>query len=490
MKLKSPYAGLSVLWLTTALSSSMFLGQTKRPHTIVAVRFCPKTANKTPNYGKEFSRRSQQKLDNQYCRYERKLLKEVWEDKQFESSTPLPESSITVRTIPATESTAIWFLVAPIASGFAYLSWAKKAELNELEAHLELEGYKTQVKLIGVDERNKRDYKATKINHKWDKKRIEKGHISVDAVQDKLRRQTEVQDKTHTSALKQYDLADSEMNKKIAENHRDRLKADKESQKLLNIKNDAHVATNDSNNQQLINQLVDALKQHEDGWLYKIIKIKKPLWIIGGQGAGKSTLAASIILLRHYILGIGLIEIIDAHAQKNCTKAWKHLMELGNNPPAVVGANNNYESIDESFTNVIERWASRTEDDTPTQSLVDEYTNLSDAELCKESAGKFTKHSLSDIRKAAEYWIFIAHFFTATATGKSDGTHKARLNQTIQIEKYSADGEKPLPNATVNGLVDEKGKLIENIEVTIPGWLRPETIWQHFNGKPIDFDNN
>jgi hypothetical protein len=488
--MKNPYAGLTVLWLTVALGSSMFLGQSKRPYDIVGVRFCPKTANLPPNYGSEFSQRSQQKLDKKYCRYERKLLKEVWEQKQFEASIPLPEASLIIRDIPATGNSAFWFLLSPIASGIAYLCWAKKSELNEQLAYDELEIYKTHVKSTGVSARNERDFKAQTINSNWDNQRVKSGFISVEAMQDKLKRQTELQDKTHDSALKQFATADSEMDKKIAENLRDKHKADKESQKVLGTKNkDEHITTSFSNNRELVNQLVDALKQHENEWLYKIIKIRKPLWIIGGQGAGKSTLAASIILLRHYLFGWELVEIIDAHAQKNCTKAWKHLMELGNNPPAVVGANNDYESINESFTGIIDRWALRSEDDTPTQSLVDEYTNLSDAEACKESAGKFVKHSLSDIRKAAEYWVFIAHFFTATATGKSEGTHKARVNQTIQIEKYSADGETPLSNATVNGLVDSKGKLIENMEVTIPGWLRPESIFRHFNGQPIQIED-
>jgi hypothetical protein len=91
---------------------------------LVAIKFYPQTANKPPKFGQEFSqrsaslrgRRSQQTLDEKYCRYERKLLKGIWEHKQFESSTPIPESSIIIRNIPASELNAIWFLVAPIAA--------------------------------------------------------------------------------------------------------------------------------------------------------------------------------------------------------------------------------------------------------------------------------------------------------------------------------------------------------------------------------------
>lgn len=477
--MKNPYAGLSVLWLTIALSSSMFLGQTKRPHAIVAVRFCPQTANRPPNYGKEFSRRAQQKLDNQYCRYERKLLKEVWEDKQFESSTPLPESSITVRTIPASESKAIWFLVAPIASGFAYLSWAKKAELNEESAHYELEGYKTEIKLIGVNARNERDFKATSINSNWDKQRVKAKHISVDAVQDKLKRQTEVQDKTHASALKQYDLADSEMSKKIAENQRDKLKADKESQKLLNIKNDGHVTTNDSNNQQLINQLVDALKQHEEGWLYAIIKNSKPLWLIGSQGSGKTNTAGCIAIIRQYCFSAPIYQLIDRHATGENWKVWQLLN-------AQIKAESESE-IGQALEDACERWLARIKE-VPKQKqqlIIDEFTNLKKIPSCKEAAMTFFSMHLTDTRKAKEFFIGINHYFTNEST--VEGTFEARKAGTIQIKKFSANGETPLSRVQiVHGLVDNNGNELEEVEGTLPNWFEAVQIYNHFNGKPID----
>lgn len=480
MKYKSPYAGLSVLCLTIALSSSMFLGQSKRPHAIVAVRFCPKTANLPPKYGAEFSRRAQQKLDQDYCRYERKLLKEVWEDKQFESSNPLPESSITVRTIPASESKAIWFIVAPIASGLAYLSWAKKSELNEESAHLELEGYKTQVKLVGVGERNKRDFQATQINNKWDEKRVGEGHISVGAVQDKLQRQTEVQDKTHASVLKQYDLADSEMGKKIAENQRDKLKADKESQKLLNIKNDGHVATNDSNNQQLINQLVDALKQHEEGWLYAIIKNSKPLWLIGSQGSGKTNTAGCIALIRQYCLGAPIYQLIDRHATGENWKVWQLLN-------AQIKAESESE-IGQALEDACERWLARIKEipKQKQQLIIDEFTNLKKIPSCKEAAMTFFSMHLTDTRKAKEFFIGINHYFTNEST--VEGTFEARKAGTIQIKKFSANGETPLSRVQiVHGLVDNNGNELEEVEGTLPSWFEAVQIYNHFNGKPIEF---
>ncbi|MFM6158112.1 MAG: hypothetical protein ACKPE3_34815, partial [Sphaerospermopsis kisseleviana] len=37
-------------------------------------------------------------------------------------------------------------------------------------------------------------------------------------------------------------------------------------------------------NEELKNSLIDALKQHEDGYLWTIISSLKPLWLIGNQG--------------------------------------------------------------------------------------------------------------------------------------------------------------------------------------------------------------
>ncbi|BAZ19043.1 hypothetical protein NIES4071_109280 (plasmid) [Calothrix sp. NIES-4071] len=405
------------------------------------------------------------------------------------------KKSTVVRNIPASNPDIPKYSLAVLGLIiYARYNQGLKASALQNSYSSDLEAFKTQVYenwVHGFNERKvifkKQEFQAerdiaTEINKL-------RGQGELTHLQEVLKRSNAIDEARFDLALEEIAASKSEFTLIKSENLRDAAKADKEMNKALGKNNDSGNNTGtDSKNKELINQLVNALKEHESGWLYKVLKIRKPLWIIGGQGAGKSTLAASIILLRHYIFGWELIEIVDAHAQKNCTKAWKYLMELGDNPPAVVGANNDYESINTSFTSIIERWTTRTEDDTPTQSLADEFTNLSDAPECKESAGRFVKHSLSDIRKAAEYWVFIAHYFTATATGDAKGTHTAKNNQTIQIERYSADGERPLSNATVNGLVDEKGKAIKNLEVTIPNWLRPETIYGHLNGKPIQFE--
>ena len=401
-----------------------------------------------------------------------------------------------VRNIPATNpNIPKYSLAALILIIYARYNQGLKIAALQDNYSSDLAAFQTRVYETWVDGVQDRKVKLKTSEYQAEKCIAEeinelKGEPGLIHLQQVLKRSNAIDEAKFDLAMEEIAAKKAQLSKVKSEYMRDAAKANKEMNKILNKEGNTMNNTNEDNrNKELANQLVKALQDHENGWLYKIIKIRKPLWIIGGQGAGKSTLAASIIMLRFYILGIELLEIIDAHAQKNCGKAWKQLIEMGSTPPAIIGASNDYTSINESFTGVIQRWADRTEDDTPTQSLVDEFTNLSDADECSESAGRFVKHSLSDIRKAAEYWIFIAHYFTATATGDAKGTHTAKASQTIQIEKYSDDGEKPLPNATVNGLVDDKGKPIKNLEVTIPKWLLPQTISSHFNGKPIDFDN-
>jgi hypothetical protein len=478
--MKTSYAGLTVLWLTVALGSSMFLGQSKRPYDIVGVRFCPKTANLPPNYGKEFSQRSQQKLDKKYCRYERKLLKEVWEQKQFEASIPLPEASLIIRDIPATGNSAFWFLVSPVASGIAYLCWAKKSELNEQLAYDELEIYKTHVKSTGVSARNERDFKAQTINSNWDNQRVKSGFISVEAMQDKLKRQTELQDKTHDSALKQFATADSEMDKKIAENLRDKHKADKESQKVLVMKNkDEHIATSFSNNRELVNQLVEALKQHEDGWLWTLVDAIKPIWLVGDMGTGKTNTSVAIGLIRKYCLDIPVFRIADRHLNGENSEVW-NLLEAQLKAP-------NDSAILEAIQDVIERREDRINSkvEDPEQFLLDEFTQL--AKLDKESVEQFVSSTFSDTRKAKEYFIGVTHNLTNAAFG--DGTAEMRKG-AFYLQKFTLDNKKPLPRIVVKtGLKDDQGNNLEDIEKTLPAWFRAETIYGHFNGKPIQFED-
>lgn len=472
-----PYAGIAVLGVTVALSSAMYLGQSPRPYDLVALKFCPKTAN--ANQPDAFE--SQQTLDRRYCLYEHKMLKETWEQMQFEADKPLPDNSFVLRPIPAIDSGVGWFLIAPIASGIAYLAWSKKSEDDEMSAHYELEGFKTSIKLTTVSNQGEREFKTLVNNRAWDKQKVAKGFISVEAMQDKLNRQTEIQDKTHTAALSEYEAMIAELVKKRSEALRDAAKADKERDKILS-KSPVPEHGDASPDAKLKDALTEALKNHDDGWLWKVIENQKPIWVLGEAGSGKSTLAAAIVMIREKLFDMPLYQLVDAHAGDNLKKSWKYLS------PAFIAQGE--EEIGQAFDDARERWLDRInnqENKKAQQILVDEFTNYSESDITKESAKKFVKASLSDPRKAEEWAVFIAHFFTNTATGGSDGTAKGRARGTIQIDRKTANGKTPLKNVTINGLNDEEGEPIEDLKITIPDWLTPDAIYRHFNDKPLQF---
>lgn len=207
--------------------------------------------------------------------------------------------------------------------------------------------------------------------------------------------------------------------------------------------------------------------------------------MLGEAGSGKSTLAASLVMIRQYLFDMPLYQLIDAHAGDNLRKAWKYL-----NPQLVA---KNEEEIGQAFDDARERWIDRINNQVDKQSqqlLVDEFTNYSDSDITKEPARKFVKASLSDPRKAEERLVCIAHFFTNTAVGGSDGTAKGRMRGTIQIDRKTADGKTPLEVATLNGLNNAEGEAEVDKKVTIPEWLTPQKINDHFNGRQGNFDDN
>ncbi|BAZ36879.1 hypothetical protein NIES4101_27990 (plasmid) [Calothrix sp. NIES-4101] len=279
-------AGLTVLGVTVALSSTFYLGQSLRPFNLIGVKFCPKTANNSNNSNYTPRNQAQERLDSKYCQFEHKLLKEVWDKEQFKAAKPLPESLLS-RDIPAIESGTVWFLIAPISMGVAYLAWAKKCEDEETYFYELLQNFKIQVSLIGTASREEIDFKSQAIKSKWDKQRVKSGFISLEGMQDKRNRQTEIQNKTHTSTLKQFDLADSEMDKKIAENLRDKHQAEKDSQKILG-KEITKIEDNSSNS------TLELEEKYQ--WIYKLLKL--PFRVLSGeQGSGKSTLERLMIRL-------------------------------------------------------------------------------------------------------------------------------------------------------------------------------------------------
>jgi hypothetical protein len=286
-------------------------------------------------------------------------------------------------------------------------------------------------------------------------------------------RQRELNNEAHILSI-------SEIQKETSKNDLETLENKVKMQKALHNAKVKGESTKETNNQQLINQLVDALKQHEEGWLYTIIKNNKPLWLIGSQGSGKTNTAACIAIIRQYCFDAPVYQLIDRHATGENWKVWQLLN-------AQIKAESESE-IGQALEDACERWLARIKE-VPKQKqqlIIDEFTNLKKIPSCKEAAMKFFSMHLTDTRKAKEFFIGINHYFTNEST--VEGTFEARKAGTIQIKKFSANGETPLPRIQiVHGLVDNNGNELEEVEGTLPNWFEAVQIYDHFNGKPIEF---
>ncbi|MFM6429532.1 MAG: hypothetical protein ACKPGJ_00040 [Dolichospermum sp.] len=278
-------------------------------------------------------------------------------------------------------------------------------------------------------------------------------------------------------SLKSHQLQLSEIEKETAKNNLETLETQRKIDKLNKPVQDAKTPTP---NEQLKQSLIDALKGYEDGYLWTIISSLKPLWLIGNQGSGKTYTASSIALIRKYCLDAPIDYLIDRHATGDNADVWKFLKPQ------------NIAEIEGDITTAIQEsclsWQQRIKQKptTKNQIIIDEFTNLRN--LIGDTADTFFKLSLTDTRKAKCYLLGITH--NDTNSSFAEGTKDTRKAGMILIQKFSANGETPLSRVVVRyGLVDGDGNNLEDIEKTIPSWLHPQKIYDHFNGKPLDFDN-
>ncbi|MFM6221703.1 MAG: hypothetical protein ACKPDM_15360, partial [Dolichospermum sp.] len=111
-------------------------------------------------------------------------------------------------------------------------------------------------------------------------------------------------------SLKGHQLQLSELEKETAKNNLETLETQRKIDKLSgkSIKDDQPKLSPD---EQLKTSLIDALKNHEDGYLWDIIINRKPLWIIGGMGSGKTWTSCTFSLLRKYLLDADIEYLID-----------------------------------------------------------------------------------------------------------------------------------------------------------------------------------
>jgi hypothetical protein len=458
--------------------------QTRQPYDLTQIQFCPRSANGV---------HSQIALDKRFCNQPRFVLTEEWQRYGlYGSIIPYKGDAIQwVRDLPTDNpNQLLGYGIAVIGLwGVVGCLLVRSQRLKRTDYELgELE--KTGDYATWQQNKHKREIKQHSTQLYTE--RLKDGLTDLDV---HSRKELGLTDEENECAKARIQLEDfmkaravnhSVMDKTIAENLRDRAKAELERGK---IEGKTKGAIADSDNQQSVdqqraNELIEALKAHESGWLWKIIDNQKPVWVLGEAGSGKSTLAASIVMLREYLFDMPLYQLIDAHSGENLRNAWRYLS------PQLIAQTES--DIGLAFDDARSRWLDRINnqpDKRPQQLLVDEFTNYSESDITKEPAKKFVKASLSDPRKAEERLVCIAHFFTNTAVGGSDGTAKGRARGTIQIDRKTADGKIPLKVAIINGLNNEEGDAEVDKKVTIPGWLTPESIHKHFNGQPIDFDD-
>jgi hypothetical protein len=293
-----------------------------------------------------------------------------------------------------------------------------------------------------------------------------KGEVQLDHLNGQLQGQL---------SLQNHQLQLSQLEKETTKNNLETLETQRKIDKLSKSNQDFNQPTP---NEQLKQSLIDALKSHEDGYLWFIISALKPLWLIGNPGSGKTTTASAIALIRKYCLYAPIEYLIDRHATGDNADVWKFLK-----PKNIAEIEDN---IAATMQDNIIFWGNRikSKPQDRLQVIVDEFTNLRG--IVGDIADTWFKFSLTDPRKAKCYVLGITH--NDTNTTFPEGTKDTRKAGMILVQKFSANGETPLPRIVVRyGLVDADGNNFEDVEKTLPSWLHPQKIHDHFNGKPLDF---
>ena len=210
------------------------------------------------------------------------------------------------------------------------------------------------------------------------------------------------------------------------------------------------------------NQLLKTkINEYEGGWLWEVVNHQNPLLILGSQGTGKTTLAASISMVREQVLGIPVLELIDIHSK------------LPNHPIVdylnVEKTTYDRGRVQESLIEACSRWIENINSGKRIplkQLIIDESTKLFETENGK----LFFRNMRSDCRKAKERLIVIGH----------ESVLKMSASST-KLGEYYVDGLpiiacKPYKKAIINGLYDEEGEPIKDLSVTIPDWFNPESL--------------
>lgn len=227
------------------------------------------------------------------------------------------------------------------------------------------------------------------------------------------------------------------------------------------------------------------LQEHEDGWLWELVQMKKPLWLIGGMGSGKSNFAASLVLCRNIYNGWPLVSICDPQYHQNSLKGkpWDYLRQLEHDVYGTYddGSGFNWDSIQEAMEDCFTRWSTRTEKDTVIQSLWDEITNY---EANVNITPVWARRINSDPRKANEAMILLGHGKSKAATGGGEGLKEMKEENSVFIRLGCTNQQTPTFKGKIEGWKNNEGEIVEEMKITYPKeWFNPASILEVLNQK-------
>ena len=218
-----------------------------------------------------------------------------------------------------------------------------------------------------------------------------------------------------------------------------------------------------------------ALKQHESGWLDKLLCCPC-LLVIGRPGSAKSSFAGSLAICREVVLGILNATIIadpNAHLKAG-ERIWQPQWTLQ-------GSRDNWTEIEAAMKAMYKRFAD-SQGRNYVSSVYDELTTY-ESKLDANVLSGFIEQITSKARASNEYITLVSHNDTLTCLGAKKG--QARLkDDMVKLSLGSRSVARGTFQATGKGCIeglefDDKNTPLEEL-VTLPRWLEPKVLIELF----------